>query len=297
MEIAILSFQPKDKALNFEEKRLMMAAKQLGHEAKIYRSFDCQLLFDENEKGVLYKGKKFPKIDVLIPRARVLSDADIRLSFLKQFEDMGVNVLNGYEATICAKNKIRTEQILHSKKIPVLKTVVIEGANELDKAIEILGGYPVILKRPFGSYGSGVIIAESRMSAKSFMDSITPNSWKSILMIQKFVDESKGKDIRIFVVGEKVVASMERSAKPGEFRSNIELGGEGKSVKISKHYEEIAVNSAKALGLDIAGVDIIETKDGPAVLEVNANPGFKKLEEVTGIDIASEIINFATNAS
>ncbi len=293
MKIGILSFKPLKRQASKEERRLKQAAMQLGHKAQVFRAGRCQLVYDGRGERVLYNKKRFPKIDILIPRASVITNVDIRLSVVKQFQLMGVPVVNEYMSIARAKNKLRTQQILHSLGIPTPRTVVIEDYGALSDAIDRLGGAPVILKDPFGSYGTGVIIVESKRAARSVLDAIWVNGGHRIMMIQEYVEESEGRDTRVFVVGDKVIAGMERSAQAEEFRSNVELGGVTSAVEVSDEYARIAVASAKALGLEVAGVDIIETKDGPAVLEVNGNPGFRALEEITGLDVATPIIEYA----
>ncbi len=292
MHLGILSFRTEKRAFTVEEKRLKETALKLGHRAQIFRASHCQLSYDGKNERVFYNRKRFPKIDVLIPRATILSQVEVRLSVVKQFQLMGVPVVNDYMAISRAKNKIRTIQILHSLGIPTPRTVVIEGFSALEMAIESVGGAPVILKDPFGTYGNGVIIAESKRAAKSVLDAI----WRDkapLIMVQEYIAESEGRDTRVFVVDGEVIASMERSAQASEFRSNVELGGQARAVSISKEYAQIALASVKALELEVAGVDIIQTKDGPAVLEVNGNPGFKALETVTGIDVATPIVRYA----
>ncbi len=293
MKIGILSFRSLSRKAAKEELRLKAAAEKLGHKAQIFRASKCQLTYDGYGERVFYNKKKFPKIDILIPRASILTNVDIRLSVVKQFQLMGVPVVNDYVSIAKAKNKLRTLQILHALGIPTLRTVVVENYSALNEAIDRVGGAPVILKDPFGSYGSGVIIAESKRAARSVLDAIWVGGNSNMIMVQEYIAESEGRDTRVFVVGDKVVAGMERSAQAEEFRSNVELGGITSAVEVSDKYAQIAIASAKALGLEVAGVDIIETKRGPAVLEVNANPGFKALEEITGIDVATPIIEHA----
>lgn len=293
MKIGILSFRPIRKKLSYEESRLRKAAEALGHKARVFRAAHCQLMYDSQGERIYYKGKRFPAIDVLIPRASVLSDVEIRVSLIKQFQLMDVPVVNTYRAISRAKNKLRTQQILHSHDIPTPTTVVVDGYESLNFAIDRVGGAPVILKDPFGSYGSGVIIAESKRAARSVLDAIWASTGPKILMVQEYIAESGGKDTRVFVVDGKVVAGMQRSAQAEEFRSNMELGGEATAVEVSKEYAKLAIASTKLLKLDVAGVDIIQTKNGPAILEVNSNPGFRSLERVTEVDVAARIIEFA----
>lgn len=289
MKIGILSFRNLSRQTADEERRLKRAAEAMGHKARIFRADRCQLVYDEKGERVLYNRKRFPELDILIPRASIIANVDIRLSLVKQFQLTGLPVVNDYMSIARAKNKLRTQQILHSLGVPTLKTVVVHTYADLDDAIDRVGGVPIILKDPFGTYGGGVVIVESKRAARSLVDAIGSR----IMMVQEYVAESEGRDTRVFVVGDKVVAGMERSAQSGEFRSNVELGGETMAVEVNEEYAQIAIAATKALKLEVAGVDIIQTKNGPAVLEVNGNPGFKALEEVTGVDVASEIIEYA----
>ena len=290
MFIGILSFRPLGKSASKEELLLKRTAEAMGHKAKIFRSECCQMVYDGRGERVYYNRKPFPKIDVLIPRASLIRNVDIRLSIVKQFQLMGVPVVNEYMSIARAKNKLRTLQILHPLGIPTPRTVVVETPSALDLAIKRVGGAPVILKDPFGTFGNGVVIAESKRAVRSVFDTMN-----RIVMIQEYIGESEGRDTRVFVVGDKVVAGMERAAQNEEFRSNVELGGQTSAVEVSDKYASIAISATKALGLDYAGVDIIESKNGPQVLEVNGNPGFKALTAITGADVAGAIIEYAVN--
>jgi len=289
MRIGILSFKAISKVASKEEIRLKNVAKSKGHTARIFRSGRFQLVYDGTARRLLYDGKLFPKYDVIISRVSVLRDIDLNISIIKQMEMMGIPVINRYTPVIKAKNKLKSMQIMDHYNIPIPKTAVIRSTKFADLAVKSVGGLPVIIKSPFGSYGVGVTIAESKRGLKSMM------SWENtnMYMIQEFVKFSKGKDIRVFVVGGKVVGTMMRSAGRGEFRSNIELGGKGSKVEITGEEKDIAVKAVQALDLEYAGVDILRGKDGPVVLEINANPGFKALEQYTGIDVATPLIDFA----
>lgn len=289
MKIGILSFKAISNKASKEEIRLKNVAKAKGHVARVFRSGRFQLVYDGTARRLLYDGKLFPKYDVIITRVSVLRDVDLNISIIKQMEMMGIPVFNRYTPTIKAKNKLKSMQILDHYHIPIPKTTVIRSTKYLDLAVKSVGGLPVIIKSPFGSYGAGVTISESKRALKSMMDWENTNMY----MIQEFVKYSKGRDIRVFVVGGKVVGTMMRSAGRGEFRSNIELGGKGSKVDITGEEKDIAVKSVQALDLEYAGVDILRSKEGPVVLEINANPGFKALEQYTGIDIATPLIDFA----
>jgi len=289
MKIGILSFKALSVRPSPEELRLQKVAREMGHTARIFRSARCQLVYDGTSKRLLYEGKLFPKYDVMITRPGVIRDVSLSVAMVKEMEIMGMPVFNKYSSIIDAKNKLKTTQILSNYNIPVPKTVVIRYQEYLSKAVDLVGGMPVIVKTPYGSYGNGVQIVESMRGLKSTLD------WKTnvMYMIQEFVKYTKGQDIRIFVVGGKIMGSMMRKASKGEFRSNIELGGVGRPVEITEEEHDIALRSVQALDLDYGGVDIIRSKNGPCVLEVNSNPGFKELERSTGIDIAGSIIEYA----
>lgn len=297
MKIAVLSFQPLRKKALKEELRLVESARKLGYKAQIIRADKCQLVYDSHHPEVLFDGKKFPDFDVIIPRASVLNNVELKLAIVKQFQLMGFPVVNTFSSITKAKNKLRTLQILDHFDIPIPKTLVIRDIAYLADAIKKVGGLPVIMKTPFGSYGSGVVIAESKRAVSSSLDFLWKTNHETIILIQEYVKEAKGKDLRVFVVGDRVVGSMKRSAQKGEFRSNLELGGQGSAEAVSEEEADIAIRATKALRLDVAGVDIMRSKAGPVVLEVNANPGFKGLEDVTGVDIGMEIINFAVQKS
>ncbi len=292
MKIGILSYYHTSKRAAPEELRLLKEARALGHKARIIRAVQCQLVFDGKNPTVLFEGKPFPKFDVIIPRVTLLRAIELQTALLKQFQLMGVPVINGFRPINRAKNKLNTMQTLNHHNLGIPRTIVIRRMREVDWAVKYLGGLPVIIKTPFGTYGSGVVISESKRSLTSSLDAIWGTQDISIILLQEFIKESKGKDIRVFVVGGKVVASMMRAAVRGEFRSNIELGGAGEKVEITPEEETLAIKATEALGLHMGGVDIVRSKSGPLVLEVNGNPGFKKLEEVTGINVAKAIIDY-----
>ncbi len=295
MRIGILSYYAASKRSSMEELRLLKAARELGHQARVIRVSRCQLVYDSDQPAVLYEGKKFPKFDVIIPRVSVLQNVELHTAILKQFELMGIPVVNRSRPINRAKNKLHTMQVLNHHGIGVPKTIVIRSQKYLDYAVKQVGGFPVIMKTPFGSYGSGVVIAESKRSLVSSLDAIWTAYNINIVLIQQYIKESKGKDIRLFVVGRKVVATMMRAASKGEFRSNIELGGAGERVEITPEEEESAIRATEVLGLDVSGVDLVRSNSGPLILEVNANPGFKKLEEVSGVDVARAIVEYAVS--
>ncbi|MBP7898353.1 MAG: RimK family alpha-L-glutamate ligase [Candidatus Gracilibacteria bacterium] len=295
MRIGILSYYPASKRSSMEELRLVKAARELGHQARIIRVSRCQLVYDGDHPSVLHEGKAFPKFDVIIPRVSVLKNVELHTAILKQFELMGIPVVNRSRPINRAKNKLHTMQVLNHHGIGVPKTIVLRSQKYLDWAIKQVGGFPVIMKTPFGSYGSGVVIAESKRALASSLDALWTAYEINIALIQEYIKESKGRDIRLFVVGRKVVATMMRAASKGEFRSNIELGGAGEKIEVTPEEAENAIRATEVLGLEVSGVDLVRSNKGPLILEVNANPGFKKLEEVTGRDVARAIVEYAVS--
>lgn len=269
------------------------AIKAHGHIPKTYKVEKCQLYFNNRKPEILYNNKKIKGCDVLIPRVSVSGDIDLEISIVKQFQMMGIPVINKYLPTVRAKNKLRTLQVLTSRKIPVPRTLVVRKLQYLDEGIKKVGGYPVIIKSPFGSYGIGVAIVESRRSLYSALDIIWKSTSSSIFLVQEYVAEAQGSDFRAFVIGDKVVASMQRTALEGDFRSNLHHGGAAKNVTLSSDEKKLAVRASQSLGLDVAGVDLLRAKKGPVVMEVNANPGFEGLMKVTGVDIPAQLVRYA----
>jgi len=295
MRIGILSFKPLPKRFSCQEDRLAAEAEKRGHTASIIRVQKCVMTLDEKGKlDVRVRNKAFPKFDVLIPRVGIGENVQVRSAILEQLQLMGYPMINSYSSILRAKSKLHTLQALSHYKIPVVKTAVVHDIKLLDQALNYIGTYPVVMKTIYGSFGNGVTIVESKRAAKSTYGIISEKfASKNGILLQEYIGESMGKDIRIFVVGGKMVAAMERVAHAEDFRSNVGQGGKGKAYTPSKEEIHLAVRATKVIGLDIAGVDIIQTKNGPAIMEVNSNPGFKELEEVSGVNVAEAIIKYA----
>lgn len=288
MKIAILSFRSAERKASAEELRLKKAARERGHVCRIFRSYKFKLVFDQQLPWILYDGKPFPRYDVIIARPSVVHFVDLYIALIQQMEMAGMLVFNKYGPILKAKNKVKTMQILDHYGIPIPKTVVVNRPEDLSNAAKFVGGFPLIVKAPVGSFGAGVTIFESMRALKSAL------LWnKPMYLLQQYVKYSKGKDIRVFVVNGKVIGSFMRAARKGEFRSNIELGGKGRPVEITEEEASIALRSVQALDLNYGGVDIMRSKNGPVVLEVNSNPGFNELEKITGIDVAGSIVDHA----
>lgn len=275
---------------------LRQSAANLGHELRVIFDSDCQMKY-ENGPHLTIKNHEQEDINILLVRPNPAGrNLEFRSLIIKQFELLGIPVINNYLAVMRAKNKMKSIQILSQKKIPLPKTYIVTHSKYIDDVIEDMGTFPVILKTVSGSHGQGVSIIESKRGLKSIIEMLTKEKDHEPLIIQEYVKESSGKDVRVFIVGKKIVGAMERIAtRRGEFRSNFHLGGRVKIAELSEEERFIAHQAAEACGLDIAGVDIIRTNSGPKVLEVNANPGLEGITKATNRDIAGEIIKFAVN--
>lgn len=269
------------------------SADKLGHEIEVVYSRDCQLQYTGKPK-VLVNGKR-PRINALVVRANFLhKDVEVNASLIKQFEMSNIKVINKHSAVIKAKNKLHTLQTLTKNGVPVPKTYAVLSSSYIEDVTKDLGKFPVILKNISGSHGLGVAIVESKRGMRSIVEMLTEGGGSTPLIVQEYVKESKGKDIRVFILGKRIIAAMERIAtKRGEFRSNFKLGGRVRVAELTRKEKDIAFAAAAACGLDMAGVDILRTKKGPKVLEVNANPGLEGITKATGRDVAGEIIKYA----
>jgi ribosomal protein S6--L-glutamate ligase len=269
---------------------LREATEKLGHELRVIYDYDCQMKFI-GSTGLCIRGYNLKDIKVILVKANLNgAKMQFRHTLIKQFELAGVNVINKEESVMNAKNKLCTLQLMSAHNIPIPKTYVINHSENLEEALVDIGGFPVILKAPSGSQGSGVSIIESKRSLRSVLQMTEQTD---PVIIQEYIKESTGKDIRVFIVGNKIIGAMERVAtKRDEFRSNFQLGGKVLVTKLSDYEKKISLSAVKACGLDMAGVDILRAKSGPKIIEVNANPGLEGITQATGKDIAGEIIKY-----
>lgn len=302
LKIGILDFESIHQAIEGDgaggksvnpTKVFTDAIKAQGYVPVVYKVDKCQMYFTKRGASILYNNKPIKGCDILIPRLDFSVNIDLEVSIIKQFQLMGIPVLNKYLPISRAKNKLRTMQILTRHKVPVPKTIILRRIEDLDDVIKKLGGYPVIIKAPYGSYGKEVAMLESRRSLTSALDIMWKQHRTSIILIQEYIYEAGDSDLRAFVVGDKVVACMKRTARVGDFRSNLHLGGSASVVKLTKEEEKMAVRATKALGLKVCGVDILRSKNGPVVMETNANPGISGIMKTTGHNVVSEIIKYA----
>lgn len=274
----------------YSTKRIAEEAEKLGHYIEQIDHAKCSVKIGAGRPHVFYCGENIiNEFDAIIPRigTKVTKHGS---AVVKQFEMNNIFSTARSLSITRARNKVRTLQIMARKGIPIPETLFSINPDDIEEQIELLGGAPVIIKLQEGTQGLGVILAETKKSAKSIID--TFYKMDTSILIQKYIEESNGEDIRIFVIGTKVVASMKRSSAPGEFRSNVHRGGETLAVAISEKEKQIALNATKYLGLGVAGVDLIRSKKGPLLIEVNASPGIQGIEATTGINIAKEIILF-----
>jgi ribosomal protein S6--L-glutamate ligase len=278
----------------YSTRRLREEGSSLGHQVDVADPLKCVLRLSDGKPSMLVGGRTLKPPQAVLPRVGT-AGTTYSIAVVRHFELMGVPVVNRSDAIEQAKNKLACLQVLAAKGIPVPDTLISRYPRDLDKLMKLVAGPPLILKLLRGTQGTGVIFAESKASVESMLETIW--SLGEDIMIQRFVAESKGKDIRALVIDGEVRAAMRRIGAEGEFRSNIHRGGVGEPVKLSRAYERVAVKAAQAAGLDLAGVDILESSAGPMVIEVNASPGFEGLEEATKQNIAKLFIQAAVRAA
>lgn len=286
MKIAILS----NGNANYSTKRLVEEAQSRGHEVQVIKYKNCYISLDEKHPDVFYNGKKLDSFDAILPR---ISNSMTRYgcAIVRQFEMQGVWTTSSSIAITRARDKLRAAQILTKAGIDTPKTFVSRNTTDIDALLDHIG-VPMIIKLATGTHGNGVVLADTKKAAKSALQAFyLYNEDGTNILLQEYVKESAGTDIRAFVVGSKVVASMQRQSLDDDFRSNLHKGGEGKIVKLTDEEKKIAVRAAKAMGLHIAGVDLMRSSRGPLILEVNASPGFG-IERITGRNVARPIIEY-----
>ncbi|NCQ54062.1 30S ribosomal protein S6--L-glutamate ligase [Candidatus Saccharibacteria bacterium CG11_big_fil_rev_8_21_14_0_20_41_19] len=287
MKIAILSNGPG----NYSTKRLKEEAKLRGHEVTVVKYKECYASIEQNNPTVSYQGVDLSKFDAIIPRIASYM-TKYGTAIVRQLEMQGVYTTSSSIAISRSRDKLRSLQLLAKSGIGIPKTVVSRNTTDIDDLLNHLGGMPVIIKLARGTHGNGVVLAETKKAAKSVLQAFyLTNDDGTNILLQEFIEESAGTDIRAFVVGSRVIASMKRQSLDDDFRSNLHKGGEGTIVKLTDEEKKIAVKSAKAMGLNIAGVDLMRSARGPLILEVNASPGFG-IEKVTGRNVAGAIIEY-----
>ncbi len=285
MHIAIMS---RNRQL-YSTRRLMEAAKARGHDVSVVDPLRCYMNIVPHAPEIHYKGKKLEGIDAVIPRIGA-SVTFYATAVLRQFEIIGVYPVNESVAISRSRDKLRSMQLLSRKGIGLPVTGFAHSPDDTDDLLELVGGNSYVIKLTEGTQGKGVVLTETRGAAESVIDAF--RGLDAHFLVQEYVKEAKGADIRCFVIGDKVVASMKRQGKEGEFRSNLHRGGSASVVKITPEERSTAVRAAKIMGLNVAGVDLLRSNHGPVVMEVNSSPGLEGIEGATGKDVAGQIISF-----
>jgi ribosomal protein S6--L-glutamate ligase len=285
MKIAVLSRNPK----LYSTKRLVEAGEQRGHKMVVVDHLKCNLEIERKKPAIFYETKYLDDIDAIIPRIGA-SVTFYGTAVVRQFEMMKVFSAVESQALVRSRDKLRSLQILSRAGIGLPKTIFTNFSKNVDHIIESAGGAPLVIKLLEGTQGLGVVLAENDNAAKSVIEAF--NGLQARVIVQEYIKESKGADVRAFVVDGVVVGAMKRQGKKGEFRSNLHRGGKAKVIKLTDEEENTALKAARVLGLGIAGVDMLQSKKGPLVLEVNSSPGLEGIEAATKKDIAKDIIRY-----
>ncbi|MFN3596848.1 MAG: 30S ribosomal protein S6--L-glutamate ligase [Rubricoccaceae bacterium] len=285
MRLAILSRRPD----LYSTRRLVEAARARGHTVDVLDTLRCTAHLPPSGPELHYEGQRVPHYDAVIPRIGA-SVTFYGLAVVRQFEAMGVYCLNGSVGITRSRDKLRSHQTLAEKGIGLPVTAFAHQPGAAEDLIRSVGGPPVIVKLLEGTQGVGVVLCETRKAAQSVIEAF--RGVKAYLLVQEFVAEAAGADLRLLVVGERVVAAMRRQGTDGEFRSNLHRGGQAEKVRITPQERRTAVQAARALKLRVAGVDILRSHRGPLVLEVNSSPGLQGIEQTTGKDVAGAIVEF-----
>ncbi len=290
MKLAILSREPK----SYSTQRLVAAALERGHEAVVVDHLRCNLVLEKGRPGIICNDELLTGFDAIVPRIGA-SVTFYGTAVVRQFEMMKVRTAVDSQAIVRSRDKLRSMQILSRAGVGMPKTAFTNNSADVPAMIRQVGGAPVIIKLLEGTQGLGVVLAESEKAAQSVIEAF--HNLKARIIVQEFIAESKGADLRAFVVDGEVVGAMRRQGAEGEFRSNLHRGGVGTLVKLTRSEKAAALLATKALGLGIAGVDMLQSSRGPLVLEVNSSPGLEGIEKATGLDIAGRIIDYTAALS
>ncbi len=285
MNIAILS---RDTKL-YSTKRLVEAGEARGHNVRVLDHLKCNLVIEKKNPKIIYNGEEIRDVQAVIPRIGA-SVTFYGTAVVRQFEMMGVFTAVESQALVRSRDKLRSLQILSRAGLGLPKTVFTNYSRDVERILKEAGGAPVVIKLLEGTQGLGVVLAENKKAAVSVVEAF--NGLKARVIVQEFIKEAKGADIRAFVVDGHVVGAMKRQAKEGEFRSNLHRGGTAEVIELSREEELAAIKAANALKLGIAGVDILQSDRGPLIIEVNSSPGLEGIEAATGKDIAGQIIKY-----
>ena len=285
MKIVVLSRNPT----LYSTKRIVEAGEKRGHQMLVVDHLKCVLIIEKGQAKVFYKNEEITGVDAVIPRIGA-SVTFYGAAVVRQFEMMKVFTATESQALVRSRDKLRSLQLLSRARIGMPKTAFASSAKNIDIILEQVGGLPVVIKLLEGTQGIGVVLAETYNSAKSVFEAFL--ELEANILVQEFVKEANGADLRVFVVDGEVVGAMRRQAKSGEFRSNLHRGGSAVLIKLTQLEKQTALKAAKKLGLSIAGVDMLQSERGPLILEVNSSPGLEGIEGATKADIAGKIIEF-----
>ncbi|MBS1937567.1 MAG: 30S ribosomal protein S6--L-glutamate ligase [Bacteroidetes bacterium] len=285
MKVLVLS---RDNKL-YSTRRIVEAGRARGHEVSVVDHVKCDLVIARKDPHVLFRGHRLEDVDAIIPRIGA-SVTFYGAAVVRQFEAMKVFTTVESQSLVRSRDKLRSLQILSKAGVDMPRTLFTNYSKDVAMAVEHVGGAPCIIKLLEGTQGLGVVLAESKKAAVAVVEAF--NTLKARVIVQEFIKEAKGEDIRAFVVDGAIVGAMRRRGRDGEFRSNLHRGGVAELIDLTPEEEEMAVHAARALGLRVAGVDMIQSARGPLVLEVNASPGLEGIERATGKDIAAEIISY-----
>lgn len=285
MRIVVLS----RKQSLYSTKRLVQAGQERGHTVDVVDHLKCNLVIEKRKPSIFYQEARITNVDAIIPRIGA-SVTFYGGAVVRQFEMMKVFTAVESQALMRSRDKLRSLQVLSRAGLGMPKTVFTNYSNQIEEIIHDVGGVPLIIKLLEGTQGLGVVLAKDLNSAKSVIEAF--NGLRARVIVQEFIKEAKGADIRAFVVDGEVVGAMKRQAREGEFRSNLHRGGTSSVIKLTRNQQATAINAAKKMGLGVAGVDMLQSKRGPLILEVNSSPGLEGIEKATGINIAGKIIEY-----
>jgi ribosomal protein S6--L-glutamate ligase len=289
MKIVVLSRNEK----LYSTRRLIEAIEERGHEGLVIDHLKCDIVMDDKGPSMFYKGEKLNNIDAVIPRIGA-SVTFYGTAVVRQFEMMKVFSVLDSLAITRSRDKLRSLQILSRSGVRMPKTAFTNFSKQDNQVLKHIGEAPVVIKLLEGTQGLGVVLAETNKAAKSVVEAF--DSLKTRVILQEFIEEAGGSDIRAFIVNGEIVGAMKRQGKEGEFRSNLHRGGNAEVIKLSRAEKATALKAARSMGLAVAGVDMLQSKRGPLVLEVNSSPGLEGIEKATGVDIAGKIIQYIEDA-
>lgn len=273
----------------YSTQRLVEAAKKRKHDVEVIDPLKCDIVIEKRNPNIYYKGGYIENVDAVIPRIGS-SVTFYGTAVVRQFEMMGAFTTTESEALVRSRDKLRSLQVLSRAKIGLPKTVFTNYSRDVEGVINQVGGTPLVIKLLEGTQGVGVVLAETKNAAESVIEAF--NGLQARVIVQEFIKEAKGADIRAFIVDGHVVGAMKRQGKEGEFRSNLHRGGSAEVIQLTDEEEIAAVKACKAMGLGVAGVDLLQSSRGPLILEVNSSPGLEGIEKATGKDIAKTIIRY-----